>query len=530
MKIPKSRRRRRVRAIAFFVGALLFSSSLFAQDSLKVASYNILVGGTNGGQPLSRTAAVIQASGADVVGIQESLGSIPALAALLGWNYRVFSTDFGSETGNVDNAILSRFPITQTLRAGIRVQLAPGKEAYVFDAHLSPYPYQPYDLRDHLITTEAQAITSANNTRGAEINLVLAEVAPYISAGRAVFLTGDMNEPSHLDWTSAAAAAGVHAIKVAWPASLSTVNAGFRDSYREIHPNEVTFPGNTWTPMPGSNEVHDRIDFVYSSGVGVTTTNSQIVGEVASRADIVSTPYPSDHRAVVGTFSATPQALARLRTGVNLISNGGAEGNPGTASIFDRVITDWETSTTNTATTAQLYNKTGFATAIPGGGANYFHGGNLFSQSPESHSIREKISAADLSEGIDLGLARYDLSGYFGGVTTQSDTATLTATFLDALGGSLGSVAIGNVTAAERQNITRLLQRTTSGEVPMFTRDINLTLTFTKGAENTVNDGSADNLSLVINIIPEPSGMLAVFALVPACISRRWRRAVRSNL
>jgi len=150
----------------------------------------------------------------------------------------------------------------------------------------------------------------------------------------------------------------------------------------------------------------------------------------------------------------------------------------------------------------------------------------LFAQAAESHSIRQKISVADLADGIDLGLARYDLSGYFGGVTTQSDAATLTATFLDALGGSLGSVAIGNVTAAERQNITRLLQRTTSGEVPMFTRDINLALTFTKGTENTVNDGLADNLSLVINMIPEPSGMLAVFTLVPACACRRWRRPV----
>jgi hypothetical protein len=336
-----------------------------------------------------------------------------------------------------------------------------------------------------------------------------------------------MNEPSHLDWTSAAAAAGVHAIKVAWPASLSTVNAGFRDSYREIHPNEVAFPGNTWTPMPAANEVHDRIDFVYSSGVGVNTTNSQLVGESTAKADIVASPYPSDHRAVVGTFSATPQALARLRSGVNLISNGGAEGNPGTASIFDRVVTDWETSTTNTITTVQLYNKTGFATAIPGGGANYFHGGNFFSTLAESHSIRQKISVADLSAGIDVGLARYDLSGYFGGVTTQSDMASLTATFLDAVGASLGSVTIGNVTAAERQNLTRLLGRTTSGAVPMLTRDIDVALTFTKGAENTISDGSADNLSLVINLVPEPSAMLCFLLILPGLL--RGRRSGVGN-
>jgi exodeoxyribonuclease III len=522
MKSHKPHRLRRVCALAMFLSTLLTASAVHGQDSLKVASYNILVGGTGAGQPLSRTAAVIQASGADIVGIQEALGSTAQIAAMLGWNFRVLSADYGSETGNVDNAILSRFPITQTLRSGVRVEIAPGKEAYVFDTHLAAYPYQPYDLRDRLITTEAQAISGANNARGAQINLVLAEAAPYVSAGRAVFLTGDMNEPSHLDWTAAAATARIHQIKVAWPASLSTVNAGFRDSYREIHPDEVALPGNTWTPMPGSGEVHDRIDFVYSSGAGLTTTNSQIVGESTARANIVVLPYPSDHRAVVSTFSVAPEALARLRTGVNLISNGGAEGNPGTSSLFDRVITDWETSTTNTAATSQLYNKPPFAPAIAGGGANYFHGGNMFATAAESHSIGQKISLSDLTAGIDLGLARYDLSGYFGGATNQSDTASLTATFLDALGASLGRVTIGNVTAAERQNITRLLQRSTSGEVPMFTRDIDLTLTFTKGTENGVNDGSADNLSLVINMVPEPSAIcLVLLPLVLGCGRQR---------
>ncbi|HEV8607339.1 MAG TPA: endonuclease/exonuclease/phosphatase family protein [Tepidisphaeraceae bacterium] len=394
------------------------------------------------------------------------------------------------------------------------MQVAPGKEAFVFDAHLSPYPYQPYDLRDHLITTEAQAITSANNARGSQINQVLSEAAPYISAGRAVFLTGDMNEPSHLDWTTAAATAGLHAIKVAWPASTSTVNAGFRDSYRQFHPNEVAFPGNTWTPAPAANEVHDRIDFVYSSGPGVTTTNSQLLGESTVKADIVVTPYPSDHRAVVSTFTASPESLAIVRTGVNLISNGSAEANPGAAAGADRVLVDWETTATNNSTTAQLYNKSGYAPAIPSGGANYFYGSSFPFAPAETHSIRQKISVADLTAGIDLGLARYDLSGYFGGVTTQNDAAALTATFLNSLGASLGAITIGNVTAAERLNVTRLLLRNTSGLIPMSTRDIELTLSFAKTTENSFNDASADNLSLVINMVPEPSTMLTLGLLL----------------
>src|SRR5258705_4970719 len=91
---------------------ILLASAAFADDTLKVASYNVLLGGA----PFAKTAQVIQASGADVVGIQESDGNTASIAALLGWNFRVFSADFGSESGNTDSAILSRFPITQTHR------------------------------------------------------------------------------------------------------------------------------------------------------------------------------------------------------------------------------------------------------------------------------------------------------------------------------------------------------------------------------------------------------------------------------
>jgi len=503
----------------FACATIFLASVAFADDTLKVMSYNVLLGGN----PFAKTAQVIQASGADLVGIQESDGNTASIAALLGWNFRVFSADFGAESGNTDSAILSRFPITQTLRTGVRVQVAAGKEAFVFDTHLAAYPYQPYDLRDHLITTEAQAIAGANSARSAQINAVLGEAAPYIASGRAVFLTGDMNEPSHLDWTEAAATAGIHAIKVAWPASTATVNAGFRDSYRLIHPNAVTFPGNTWTPMPAANEVHDRIDFVYSAGAGVTTTNSQIVGESTTKADIVVPSYPSDHRALVSTFTTTPGALAPLRTGINLISNGGAEANPGTASGQDRVLVDWESNTANTAATAQLYNHglPSDAVAERGVGANYFYGGSLGGFSPETHAIRQRISVADLTQGIDLGFARYGLSGIFGGVGTQSDTASLTATFLDASGQQIGSILIGNPTAASRQNITRLLSYSAGGQVPPLTQNIDVVLRFTKGSEDTFNDGSADNLSLVITMVPEPASMGALICCLALLSARR---------
>src|SRR4051812_27270914 len=115
--------------LSVLVTALWCLPARARNDTLKVATFNILKGGVSAGQPLSRTCDVIVASGADVAGIQESDGSGAALAQLLGWNYRVFSFDRGTESGNTDCAIVSRLPITQTLRNGARVQLAAGKEA-----------------------------------------------------------------------------------------------------------------------------------------------------------------------------------------------------------------------------------------------------------------------------------------------------------------------------------------------------------------------------------------------------------------
>ena len=60
------------------------------------------------------------------------------------------------------------------------------------------------------------------------------------------------------------------------------------------------------TPPPSvdANEVHDRIDFVYYRGTGVTATDAVTVGidDTNPNTDIAITAYPSDHRAVLGTF------------------------------------------------------------------------------------------------------------------------------------------------------------------------------------------------------------------------------------
>jgi exodeoxyribonuclease-3 len=67
-------------------------------------------------------------------------------------------------------------------------------------------------------------------------------------------------------------------------------------------------PGLTWSPKYKIDDptTHpDRIDFVYFKGNGLKVTDVKIVGENEENADMVVTPYPSDHRAVVADFELT---------------------------------------------------------------------------------------------------------------------------------------------------------------------------------------------------------------------------------
>lgn len=293
---------------------LLFLAFPSPAAELRVMTFNIWVGGEPGRQPLAQTAAVIRAARADIVGLQETHGAErnghrndagAALASLLGWHYR-------NQAGSP--GILSRFPIVATSpgRHGAVIRLPGGREVHLFNAHLNHAPYQPYQLlgipyaNAPFITTADAAVDEARKARGDEAAAVIADMGQALASGRPVFLTGDFNEPSHQDWTARAAQAGKCPLPVPYPTTLAVANAGLRDAFRAAHPDEVARPGLTWTPTtrPGDpKDRHDRIDFVFVAGTAVAVTRCEVVGEAPGSADIVVTPYPSDHRAVVATVA-----------------------------------------------------------------------------------------------------------------------------------------------------------------------------------------------------------------------------------
>jgi Endonuclease/Exonuclease/phosphatase family len=145
-----------------------------------------------------------------------------------------------------------------------------------------------------------------------EVKPFAAALGPLARRNVPVFLTGDFNSPSHLDWTPAAVAARpALRFPFVWPASKAIADAGLRDSFRTVHPDPVATPGLTWTPgrpypyVPAKETV-DRIDFVWGGGAA-TPVSSEIVGEPGNPAVAIPVdPYPSDHRAVVSEFRVEP--------------------------------------------------------------------------------------------------------------------------------------------------------------------------------------------------------------------------------
>jgi endonuclease/exonuclease/phosphatase family metal-dependent hydrolase len=287
-----------------FVAALFQGCATAEKMEVKVMSFNIWMGG---GFSASKTAEVMARSGADMIGVQESMDGETNMAVhiadSLGW-YSYTDSRRESET------ILSRYAIvdTSSVGYGVKIQLDERHYVWMFNVHLFHWPYQPYQLNGveyggaPMLDTAEEAVASAWEARKAQVTDVIADIKDIRDEGYPIFLAGDFNEPSFLDWTDRAAKAGLCKLPVRWPATKAfTEQAGLKDSYRALYPDEVAHPAHTWTSRPSEHEVPDRIDFILFKG-GVKPVKSEIIGEERSLSDIRFAGYPSDHRAVMTTF------------------------------------------------------------------------------------------------------------------------------------------------------------------------------------------------------------------------------------
>ncbi|MCJ7831938.1 MAG: endonuclease/exonuclease/phosphatase family protein, partial [Actinobacteria bacterium] len=262
---------------------------------LKVLAYNIEYSGDE------TTDRVIKKLGADVVGVLESYNRLPEIAKNTGYPYY-----------NVGLQILSKYPIHEPSGAdGLYsfIEVQPGYVVALFNAHLDYVRYGPRLLFEGMPLDEV--IASENEVRTSSIQIMTPDMQKLAGEGFPVFLTGDFNEPSSLDYTEETIGTrpGID-VAAPWPVSEALFDVGMLDTYREIHPDPLETPGLTKdNPDFRKGGAGDRIDYVYAGGP-VTIKNSQLIGEPGGAdVDRAFSPWTSDHRAVLSSFQATPVAL-----------------------------------------------------------------------------------------------------------------------------------------------------------------------------------------------------------------------------
>ena len=188
----------------------------------------------------------------------------------------------------------------------------------------------------------------------------------------------------------------------------------------------------------------------------------------------------------------------------NLIVNGNAESGTGSSDSSTTAPVPIPGWTTTPNITEHTYDPAGSAafpdvnvSAAIGGGNQFFAGGPDSSTDNTVETATQNIDVSAAATEMDAGKVAATLSADLGGFSTQGDNAAVTATFLNSAGGQLGTLTIGPVTAADRNNTTKLLRRSSSGTAPPGTRTVRVVLTATK-TDGSYNDAYADNLSLTL--------------------------------
>jgi len=283
------------------------------EGKVTVMSYNVWKSWSQVDDGFRKGIESIKASGADVIGLQEASPELAdKIAKELGW--------FREEKSDGSTQIVSRFEIIESMAidrlsgARIRISKSPEREVIVFNCHLDYRFYGPYAAMKSGATVETVLQEENQSLRAAQMKGMLEFMKSRLDAADTlpVFLTGDFNCPSHLDWTAATAPMHGNVGVVAWSPSVQVIGAGMIDSFRTAHPDPVKEPGFTWSSIHKATEPQDRIDFTYHKGKGVTVKNSRVfttnveatVGawDASDLAVVRKNTWPSDHSAVVTEY------------------------------------------------------------------------------------------------------------------------------------------------------------------------------------------------------------------------------------
>ncbi|TQW02389.1 exonuclease III [Cordyceps javanica] len=288
-------------------------------EKIRVLSFNLWVGGQPVNNYHEKQIRFLAQNNIDIVGLQESGGGHGIrLARALGWH----------SWQGPDVAIISRYHIAEVLDApdrsgAVRIGLDRTVNDIIFwNCHLGYDPYGPYDFCfDHMSFDEVMR-REAQSGRTPQITAILKSMKNSIENAEEVPLifTGDFNAPSHIDWTDATKDQHCGVGYTEWPTSKYPADAGLVDSYRVVHTDPVSEPGNTWSPIyldnAGRKEPMDRIDFVYHKGRKLTVVDSKAVveGQPTPQPNHSDNEWPSDHKAVLTVYKIAARVKPQKQT------------------------------------------------------------------------------------------------------------------------------------------------------------------------------------------------------------------------
>lgn len=271
---------------------------------IKVLQWNIWHGGNHvGDDGQARIIDLVKATNADIITMQEGYGSQKRIQDSLGYYMQTPSLQ--------DNLVLfSRYPITEILTKKtfnsnpVKLTL-PGNRPLLVNACWLRYAYQPeYSCNYPCIGHNTSTWVAEDAARGLEDMKYILEkdTKPYLTEDdMPIIIGGDFNSCSHLDWTQKAAPIHFGYGPVLFPISLYMQEEGYKDSFREINPDEVTRPEGTFAVIYGHLQV-SRIDFLYYKGNNIRAVSSKIIKTTPEIDDV----WASDHAAVLTTFELTP--------------------------------------------------------------------------------------------------------------------------------------------------------------------------------------------------------------------------------
>jgi len=283
----------------------------------------------------ARTRAMFEAlrtSGADIVLVQETYGCYDRfLKGLPGWH--------GALLGAC-NSVYSRYPIVKTYEPYDDGLMYGTTNGYAYGTSTKPFTFavaeidvegqrvracpiamnwQPYCIRmpktmsaEEALKWEAAPQPNGGRPRPLAMRKILESIADMRAEADEIpiVIGGDFNSQSHLDWTPATASLKEHAGRVIpWEVSRIMVEAGFVDTFRQMHPDPAKEYGTTygWLSLgKPESAINLRLDYLYALGRKLKTVSS----ETCTRLYLKPYTYhgreyslfPSDHGFLITRF------------------------------------------------------------------------------------------------------------------------------------------------------------------------------------------------------------------------------------